>query len=130
LARGALDRVRAFAGPQRRRAWAAAAGVALAPAVTAALVAYVVFSHPLVTVGTLASFLWIKGGAALGTLASGFGTTVLQSTPLFGAWSAIGSLALSPTAAGASLLGFSALTLTSAWVLYRNVFTPAYGRSA
>jgi anti-sigma factor RsiW len=130
LVRRALDRVRALAGPQRRRAWAAAAGIALAPTVTAALVAYVVFSHPLVTVGTLASFLWIKGGAALGALASGLGTTVVQSAPLFGAWSTIGSLALSPTAAGASLLGFSALTLTSAWVLYRNVFTPAYGRSA
>lgn len=133
-ARRFADRVRALAGPHHRKAWAAAAGVALAPSVTLALVAYAVFSHPLVTVGSLTSFLWIKGGEVAAALGGGLFTTVVESAALLRAWGAVGSLARSPTTAGIGLLGFSLLTLASAWVLYRNLFAApaarAYAKSA
>src|SRR5207244_1320916 len=102
--------------------------------VTAALVAYAVFSHPLVTMGTHASFLSIKGGALVAAVGGGVMSTLMQSAALFRAWTVVGSLAQSPAAAGASLLAFSGLTLASAWVLYRNVFSApvarAYAKSA
>lgn len=122
MARRVLDRARAFAGPRRRRAWAAAAGIALAPAVTAALVAYTVFSHPLVTLGTIGSFVSIKAAALLGAAGSAVATALMQSAPLFRAWTVVGALTHSPATAGASLLACSGLTVVSAWVLYRNVY--------
>lgn len=122
LARRLLDRARALAGPRHRTAWAAAAGVAFTPAVTVGLVAYVVFSHPLVTVGSLLSFVGIKGGAAIDALAAGVTGGLVESAALFRAWTAVDALARSPATAGAGLLAFSALTLTAAWVLYRNLF--------
>jgi anti-sigma factor RsiW len=123
LGRRLLDRGRALAGPRQRRAWAAAAGVAFTPVVTTALIAYVVFSHPLVTVGNLATFVWLKGSTLAAALGGGLFGGVIESASIFNAWSAVG--ALSPTTAGAGLLGACALTLASAWVLYRNVIAPA-----
>jgi hypothetical protein len=133
LVRRALDRVRALAGPRHRRAWAAAAGVALTPGVTVALVAYAVFSHPLMTLGNLASFLWLKGIAIGTALGGGFVTGLVESAAIFRAWTAFATLARSPAMAGGGLLAFSLLTLASAWVLYRNVFNapaPAYANNA
>jgi hypothetical protein len=122
LGRRLLGRARALAGPRRRRAWAAAAGVACTPVATAGMIAYVVFSHPLVTVGGLASFAWLKGSTLVTTAAGGLGTGLIGSASTFRAWSTVQSL--SPTAAGAGLLGVCALTLASAWVVYRNVIAP------
>jgi hypothetical protein len=122
LARRLLDRGRALAGPRQRMAWAAAAGVAFTPVVTVGLIAYAVFSHPLVTVGNLATFVWLKGAALADALGAGLLGGVSESASILRAWSAVGSL--SPTTAGAGLLAMCALTLTSAWVVYRNVIAP------
>lgn len=134
LAHRVLDRVRAFSGPRHRRAWAAAAGIAFTPGITVAVVAYAVFSHPLMTVGNLVTFLGLKGSAMTTALGGGLVTGVVQNAALFRAWTAIGSLARSPATAGAGLLVFSVLTLASAWILYRNLFNaqaaPAYAKSA
>lgn len=122
LVRRVLDQVRALAGPRYRRAWAAAAGVALTPAIATALVIYTVFSHPLVTVANLGSYLWLEGAALLGSAGSGLMAGLVESAALFRAWSAVETLARSPATAGAGLLGFSVLTLTAVWVLYRNLY--------
>jgi anti-sigma factor RsiW len=106
----------------RRLAWAAAAGFAFTPVVTAGLIAYAVFSHPLVTLGNLATFAWIEVGELVGTAGGGLVTGLVESASLFRAWSAVE--ALSPTAAGAGFLGVCALTLASAWVVWRNVLAP------
>jgi anti-sigma factor RsiW len=123
IARRTLDRVRALAGPRHRLAWAAAAGVAFTPVVTVALLAYAVFSHPLVTVGNLAAFVWIEGSELATAAGGGLVAGLIESASIFRAWSAVGTL--SPTAAGAGLLGACALTLASAWVVWRNVLAPA-----
>jgi anti-sigma factor RsiW len=123
ITRRTLDRVRALAGPRQRLAWAAAAGVAFTPVMTAALVAYAVFSHPLVTVGNLVAFAWLEGSELATAAGGGFLAGLMESASIFRAWSAVGTL--SPTAAGAGLLGACALTLASAWVVWRNVLAPA-----
>ena len=124
LARRLAIHVRALAGPRRRKAWVAAAGVALAPAITVGLIAYTVFSHPLVTVGSLATFVWLKGSAVAAALGGGVVTSLTQSATLFRAWTTLGTLISSPAAAGAALLAFSALTLTAVWVLYATCSRP------
>jgi len=120
LAQRLLGRARALGG--RRRAWAAAAGVAFTPVVTAGLVLYAVFSHPMVTLGGLATFVWLKTAALTTALGGGIGGGLFESASIFRAWSALRTL--SPTTAGAGLLAVSALTLASGWVVYRNVIAP------
>lgn len=117
------DRARVYATVRPRRAWAAAAGFAFTPAVTAALVAYAVFSHPLVTLDSLAAFAWLKGSALVSGVASSIAAGVVEGASLVGAWSAVDAFSPSPGTAGAALLAFCALTLTSVWVVYRNVIT-------
>lgn len=108
--------------PRTRKRLAALAGAGVTPAVTVALVAWTVFSHPLVTPGNLASFLWLK----LQSLADGLvGTTVTQLTEngaVSRIWPAVETLTRSAevTAAAATLLG--GLTVAAVWILYRNLF--------
>ena len=123
LLRRALDRARALAGPRRSRAWAAAAGMALTPMLTTWLVAYAVFSHPLVTVGNLGAFAWLKGSTLAGMLGNSVVAGLMGNAAVFRTWLALGSLTSSPAATGAGLLVFSILTLAAAWVLYRNLFS-------
>ena len=124
-----LDRVRALqpGAPSRavgrRRAWAAAAGVAFTPVVTVGLIAHTVFSHPLATAGNLAAFAWLKGTALVAAAGGGLATGLIESASVFRAWSAMETL--SPATAGAALLAVCAMTMASGWVLYRNVITPA-----
>ena len=119
-----LDRVRALAGPRQHRAWAAAAGVAFTPVVTAGAVAYAVFSHPLVTVGNLVTFVWLEGSALACATGGGLTAGLVESGALFNAWTTLDLLSRSPGAAGARLAGFCSLTLAAGWVLYRNLITP------
>ena len=133
LARRAVARARALVGPGRRRAWAAVAGVALTPATVVGLVAYTIFSHPLVTLGNLGSFVWLKGGAAADALGGGFASGLTQNAVLFRAWSLVGTMARTPVMAGTGLIAFTVLTAMAVWVLYRNLFSssarPAYARA-
>lgn len=131
LARAALaptsrgERVLAWlrrAVPSSPRGWAAALGAGVAPAVTVALVAYAVFSHPLVTVGSLASFAWLKTSAWMGAVAQTVFGPLLQNALVAEVWSLTSSLLASPRVAAASATLLSALTLAALWVLYRNVF--------
>jgi anti-sigma factor RsiW len=115
-----VARVRALV-PRSRRAWATISGVAVTPVVTLGLVLWTVLTHPAITAAGLASFAWWKA-QELGSLVWGAATArALQSTQLFGLFSWIRSLALSPTALVALFLAFSAGTLAAAWVLYRNL---------
>ena len=107
--------------PETRKRVAALAGAALTPAVTLALVAYTVFSHPLVTVGNLASFLWLEGSDLLGRWGGGLMERLTGSATAFRAWSTLDALAGSPAAAALAVTGLCALTLLAVWVLYRNV---------
>ena len=123
-ARRLLGRARTLVALSPRRAWAAAWGFALTPAVTAGLIAYAIFSHPLVTVGNLAAFLWLEGSEWAGALVRALGSALVESASVLPAWGAVDALSRSPSAVGAALLGVCALTLASAWVLYRNVIAP------
>ncbi|MCH8811761.1 MAG: zf-HC2 domain-containing protein [Gemmatimonadetes bacterium] len=83
---------RAWAGrlvPRTQKAWAVISGIALTPFTVGALLAYAVFSNPLVTPGALASFLWWRisdgANAVWGLLADG----LVESPIAFYAYSAL-----------------------------------------
>ncbi len=108
--------------PSSPRGWAAALGAAVAPVATLALVVQTVFSHPLVTVGSLASFAWLKASTLAERALDAVGASGLESSNVFRAWEVLRGMLQSPTlaAAGAALL--SGLIMAALWILYRNVF--------
>lgn len=107
--------------PRTRKGVAALAGAGITPAVTLGMVAWAVFSHPLVTMGSLLSFVWLRGsdllaatlGGALQRISAGASSLPLQP--------ALDVLGGSLAAAAVAATGLAALTLVAAWVLYRNV---------
>ena len=107
--------------PRTRRGWAAALGTAVAPAATVVLIARAVFSHPLVTLGNLASFGWLKGSEAAGNVVDTLGGSALDDSLMAQAWSVL-ARALESSAATAGMAALlSGLTLGALWILYRNV---------
>lgn len=129
------ERVQAWIGgidARTRKRAAALAGAAVTPAVTLALVAYVVFSHPMVTVSSLVSFTWLKAqgllAAASSTLASRLGESVLLGE----VQTALEMLTRTPAVAALVVALFGGMTLVAAWVLYRNLVAtnPVDGRYA
>jgi len=109
--------------PQTRDAWAAVAGVALTPAVTACVTLYTVFSHPTLTLGGLASFLWWQAGDLLARAGGAAVAGVAESVPAFQAFTLAQSLIHSPLAVFGGVLAFTALAAVSAWVLFKNLLT-------
>lgn len=109
--------------PATRKGWAAVAGVATAPATVAAALLWVVFSNPLVTPSALASFAGWKVGDGLGAVGSAILDLAGQSLGAFQAFQMVDLLTSSPALAGLSVLAFSALTASAAWVLYKYLFS-------
>ena len=109
--------------PQTQRTWAVISGIALTPTTVLVLLAYAVFSNPLVTPAGLASFLWwrIIGGATalVGFLADG----LVESPVAFFAYSVLDLLAGAPAITVMVAVSFAATTGLAGWVLYRNLMT-------
>jgi len=118
--RGALAAVTRFL-PRSRRAWAALAGVAVAPAATLAMMAYAVLSHPNVTPQGLASFVLWQLAALIGsgsTALFGAGLDVARS---LGVDTAVRLVADAPLVVVAGVATYSALSLLALRVLYANL---------
>ena len=125
-ARSAERHVLAWAGhlvPRTQKAWAVISGIALTPLTVSALLAYTVFSNPLVTSQGLASFLWWKinaGAMAIwGLLADG----LIESGIAFEAYSILDLLAGAPAVTAMVSVSFAAATGLAGLVLYRNLMT-------
>ncbi|NNK63677.1 MAG: hypothetical protein HKO98_10790 [Gemmatimonadetes bacterium] len=104
--------------PSSRQGWAAAMGVATAPAVILLLIVRAVFSHPLVTIGNLGAFVRLQAGDLFGALATR-GAALLQTVGLdAAARTAFELLSSPPVAAGAATVA-SGLTFAALWVVYR-----------
>jgi len=139
---GVLDRALQWAGamtnraggmlPSTPRGWAGLGAVASLPALGILAVVGAVTAHPLLTLGSLATFLsWRAADAVQAALAWASGW-LADSAVASVLWEAVSALAASPSIAVAGLMALWALTLASAWVLYRNVIapSPATGRHA
>jgi len=112
--------------PKTRRGWAVAGGIASAPTITVGALFYLVFSHPLVTMGSFTTYVSWKVSALVGSLLSYAASAVLESVALFRAYSIMETLASSPLLLGIGGLTFSLTSALALWVLYRNlVATPS-----
>lgn len=128
------ERVASWLGgvsPRTRKRIAGLAGAAVTPLATLALVTWVVFSHPLVTVGNLVSFLWLETQDAVGALATALVGETVDSGLLVQAAELVRAIGAAPGAAALAFATFSILTLVAVWVLYRNLIaTHVDGRYA
>lgn len=127
----ALGLARRFV-PRTRRAWAALSGAAVTPAVVAGLVVYVLFSHPTLTLGSLASFAWWQL-ADLATVAVSALTAALPQSPdAFGLGALIRTLSAAPSLVAGGVLVYTLASALALRVLYKNLIAnrPRRGRYA
>lgn len=112
--------------PQNRRGWAVAGGIASAPTISVAALVYLVFSHPLLSVGSFTTYASWKASALFASLFSSLSSAMVESLALFRVYSLLEVAAKSPLLVGFGGLAFSLLSALALWVLYRNlVATPS-----
>lgn len=116
--------------PQTRQAWAALSGVAVTPAAIFGLLFYAVFSHPTLTLGSLASFAWWQVTDLASAFAARFAATALQSGEVFGLYSLVETLASAPLMVAGGVFAYSMVCGLALRVLYRNLLAnrPLNGR--
>jgi anti-sigma factor RsiW len=107
--------------PKTRRGWAVAGGIASAPTITLTALFFLVFSHPLLTLGSFTTYASWKASALFSSLFSYLATAVVESVALFRAYSLLAAMAKSPLLVGVGGLVFSLLSALALWVLYRNL---------
>jgi hypothetical protein len=90
---------------------------------------YLVFSRPLVTPGTLGSYLFWKASILVDALVATVSTGVLESAALGRAYSLLEPLTQFPFLLGFGGLACSLISAGALWVLYRNlIVTPSDDR--
>ena len=86
------------------------------------LVVWAVFSHPTLTMGSLASFLFWQLADVSMALFGGLASTLAQSVDLLGARSLLRAAAAAPMMVAVGVLGYSMLCALALRVLYKNLF--------
>lgn len=112
--------------PKTRRGWALGGAALAAPALGFLVLVGSVVLHPLLSFGDLALYATWQGLALVQDVITWAGGVVVQSPFLYQLYGFAGSLFASPVLAGGGLIALWALTLASAWVLYRHVIAPSF----
>lgn len=119
------ERLAAFfeLNPKMRQQLAALGGASIAVSSVVALVAYTVFSQPLVTLGNVAIFFRLKTEGLFAAAQGWFGEMIEGgvAATLFDATTRV---AASPATTALGVTAFLVLTLLAVWVLYQNLFAP------
>ncbi|MDX1646100.1 MAG: zf-HC2 domain-containing protein [Longimicrobiales bacterium] len=114
---------RAAAGllPEARQAVAALAGAAVTPMVILGVALWSLWSHPTLTMGSLASFLWwqVRDGAetALGGLSA-----VVTQGDWFGLYALLDIAASAPAMVAAGAVAYTTVCALALRVLYKNLY--------
>ncbi len=118
--------------PVTKRGWAVAGGIASAPTITVVALLYQLFSRPLLSPGTFATYASWKVTALVGQFFGLASDSFLESVALFRAYSLVETLSGTPMLVGMGGLGFSCLSAAALWVLYKNLLTtpPGEGQHA
>ena len=112
--------------PRSPRGWVLAGTLTGAPVAAFTGAAAFVSTVPQLTIGGLATYLWWQARDALSALGGSMLSAVMQSGATFRAYTLADSLIASPAAAVAGAAAFTTLTLTSLWVLHRNLGLPRF----
>ncbi|MCH1571262.1 MAG: zf-HC2 domain-containing protein, partial [Longimicrobiales bacterium] len=130
--RPAWSRLAAAAGrwvPQTREAWAALSGVAVTPVVIVGLMAYAVFSHPTLTVGSLLSFArWQVSDLATAALTA-LSAAALQNASGLGVSTLLEMLVAAPVLVAGGVLIYTVASAFAVRVLWRNLYAHASSAS-
>ena len=130
--RPAWSRLAAAAGrwvPQTREAWAALSGVAVTPVVIVGLMAYAVFSHPTLTVGSLLSFArWQVSDLATAALTA-LSAAALQNASGLGVSTFLEMLVAAPVLVAGGVLIYTVASAFAVRVLWRNLYAHASSAS-
>jgi anti-sigma factor RsiW len=118
----ALDWIRGLL-PRTRKGWAVAGGIASAPTITMVALVYLVFSHPLLTLGNLFHYVSWKASAFFASAFTAVAGRLVESVAVFKAYALLEAVTASPLLVGAGGLGFTFLCALALWVLYRNLIT-------
>ncbi len=117
--------------PQTRHGWAVAGGVASAPTITLLTLIYLVFSRPLVTLGTFGSYLLWKASAFFDSAVGLAASIISENGILLSLFSVFEPVFRSPVLIGLGGLVFSLFSAGALWVLYKNLLvTPTDDRYA
>ena len=107
--------------PTPRERFALTSGMAVGPVAAFLVTLHMLSDYPLLTASNVASFMQARAGATLARLSD----AIFAGPPANPALGRIGGIlegwVPSGSAMSAGLAVFGVLTLTSAWVLYRNV---------
>ena len=121
--RGHASRARRF-WPRSPRGWMLAGTLTSLPVAAFAGAAAFVSTFPQLTAGGLATYLWWQARDALSAFGGSLLAAVMQSGATFRAYALADYLIASPATALAGAAAFTTLTLTSMWVLHRNLGFP------
>ncbi|MEX2526348.1 MAG: zf-HC2 domain-containing protein [Gemmatimonadota bacterium] len=111
--------------PRSRRGWMVAGGAIAAPGVALATLAALVASHPLVSMGDLAAFLWIQTTGAVSAVASQMAGGMLESMAVFWAYTLASGVVSAPLQFAAIALAGVGITGWAAWIFHRNLTLPS-----
>lgn len=106
------------------RGWALAGSLIGAPVAAVAGAAAFVATVPQLTADGLMTYLWWQARDALSAMGGSLLAAVMQSGATFRAYALADYLIASPATAVAGAAAFTALTVTSIWVLHRNLGLP------
>lgn len=107
--------------PRSPRGWVLAGTLTSVPVAAFAGAAAFVSTVPQLTTGGLATYLWWQARDALSALGGSLLAAVMQSGAAFRAYTLADYLIAAPATAAAGAAAFTTLTLTSIWVLHRNL---------
>ncbi len=107
--------------PDRRQRLAVASGIACGPTAVVATLAYMVFSNPLTTPTSLATYLWSKGSEQVAGLFTESLRGALDTGMVRGLYGILDGLSLSGPAVGGALGILTVMTVMASWVLYKHL---------
>lgn len=112
--------------PRSPRGWALAGTLTSVPIAAVTAAAAFVSTVPQLTTGGLVTYLWWQTRDALSAFGGSLLSAVMQSGAAFRAYALADYLIASPATAAAGAAAFSTLTLSSVWVLRRNLVSPRF----
>lgn len=119
-----LARVRNWVGqrwPSPREQFALTSGMAVGPVAAFLVTLHMLSGNPLLTTANVASFLEARAGATLTRLTDALSASPAANSAIRRFTGILDGWALNAPTMSAGLVLLGVLTLTSAWILYRNV---------
>ena len=111
--------------PQTRQTLAALAGIAVTPMVIVGLIAYAVFSHPTLTIGSLLAFTWWQvSDAAIGAVTT-LSTAALENAGSLGAERLFEMFAAAPLLVAGGVIVYTIASAFAVRLLWKTLYENA-----